>query len=66
MTTQERKYLAKYDMARAAYDRAPSYTAAQAVALVASQLTAISDDYQELADEADDLISTELDGAVGA
>lgn len=53
----ERKALASYRTARAAYDASPSYLTARDVHHAATALCAISDDYAELLDEADDIMA---------
>lgn len=52
----ERELNLRYGEARADYDRAPSYFNAQAVLKLALQLAAISDDYDDLVDEAHDIM----------
>lgn len=53
----ERKLLKSYNEARAAYDLTPNYATASKVLERATDLVQISDDYQELVDEADDIMS---------
>jgi hypothetical protein len=53
----ERKALANYRTARAAYDANPSHATASDVLKTATALCDISDDYAELLDEADDIMA---------
>jgi len=50
MTTTERRLLAKYDMAAAAFHRAPSYETVSKLYEIATKLVDISDDWQDLVD----------------
>lgn len=53
----ERKALATYNTARAAYDANPNHATASAVLQAATALCDISDDYAALLDEADDIMA---------
>lgn len=57
MTSPERKAYITYCKARIAYDEMPNYGTATALLQAATALCEISDDYQHLLDEADDIMA---------